>query len=82
MQKNEQGQVAVKRLRQNPKRVDMGGGKFYLFVPRNNICLAWVDPEDVDKVLAVKHICCNNSPKQQFWLASEKDVKRHLYGGS
>lgn len=82
MQKNDAGQIAVKRLRQNPKRVDVGHKKFYLFAPKNNICLAWIDPEDVDKILAMRRNCCGNSSKPEFWLASETDVRRYLYGGA
>jgi len=81
MQENASGQIAVRRYRVNKKRVILGN-KIYHFIPRHNICLAWVDPEDVDAVLSIRYSCCGNSKKPEFHLASEIDVRRHLYGGA
>ena len=81
MQTNEQGQIAVKRLRQNQKLIQITDEKYYVFIPRHNVCMAWVDPEDVDFVLRQTISCCGNSHKKQFWIASEQDVRQHLFGG-
>jgi len=74
-QKNSIGQIALKRLRQSPKLVTIPGNKQYYFAVQYNISLAWVDPEDVNKVLAVKHSCCGGNPQPQFVYASERDVR-------
>ena len=78
--KNDAGQIALKRLRTNPKLVQLGTDTFYQFSPRYNICLAWVDPEDVDRILSMKRDCCGSGGKRQFWLASESDVFRYNTG--
>ena len=75
MQKNEIGQIALKRLRQSPQLITVGKKQYY-FAVQYNISLAWVDPEDVGKVLAVKHRCCGNNYNVQFVYASETDVRR------
>ena len=75
MQKNEIGQVALKRLRQSPKLITVGKKQYY-FAVQYNISLAWIDPEDVDRVLKIKHQCCGNNYNVQFVIASEQDVRR------
>lgn len=81
MPKNADGQVAVRRYRQNRKTILISNKKVYHFIPKNNICLAWIDPEDVETILNIKYDCCGNSKKLEFHLASETDVRRYLYGG-
>ena len=76
MQQNEQGQIALKRLRTNQRLVKVSKNKAYVFVPKNNICLAWVEEEDVPKILAIKRNCCGGSGKQEFFYALEHDVAR------
>ena len=81
MQENVNGQIAVRRYRQNRKRVIISDKRLYHFIPKNNICMAWVDPEDLQAILNIKYKCCGNSSKQEFFIASETDVRRYLYGG-
>jgi hypothetical protein len=83
MQTNEQGQVAIRRYRQNQRQVivDQATKKFYLFRPQHNICLAWVDPEDVDKILAIKRKCCGGAGSPEFYLADEYAVRVWTHGG-
>lgn len=78
---NEQGQVALRRYRQNQRQVLINKEKFYLFRPQHDICLAWVDPEDVPKVLGIMRICCGGVGKPEFHLATETDVRRWNSGG-
>ena len=80
MQTNANGQIAVKRLRQNQKLVKINKEKFYVFAPKHNVCLAWVDPEDLDFILSLEGGCCGGK-KKEFWLATSTDVRRHLHGG-
>jgi predicted transcriptional regulator len=80
MVKNERGQVALKRLRQGQKLVKLSNGRAYVFIPRNNISLAWVEEGDVPRVMAVKLGCCGGT-KQQFFYATETDIKRWNFGG-
>lgn len=77
---NANGQIAMKRLRQNPARVEMPSGKVYEFIPRNGVCLSWVDPADVPRVLATLRHCCGGAKApgvRQFYLANEQDVRIH-----
>lgn len=80
MVRNDQGQVALKRLRQDQKLVRMADGTAYVFICKHNICLAWVNEKDVPAVIAMKRGCCGGE-KQQFFYATEKDVKRWNFGG-
>lgn len=70
MQTNAEGQVALKHMRRG--RALIHG---YVFVTQANVCLAWVNPEDVDKLLQVKHGCCG-SKKPVIFYANESDVRR------
>lgn len=75
-QVNEQGQIAVKY--RQPGQVLISGcpsGNEYVAVTQANICLAWIEPEDVDFVLAKKGGCCGKK-QQAFHLANESDVRR------
>lgn len=70
MQTNSEGQVALRYMR--------GGQRLiydYVFIPKANISLAWVNPEDVPKMLAVKHGCCGNK-KPVIFPATESAVRR------
>ena len=58
-------------------------GKEYVFVPKANISLAFVDPGDVDNLLGRKAGCnCGGSKRQQaFNYANEDDTRRWENGG-
>lgn len=58
-------------------------GKEYVFVPRANIAMAYVDPGDVDNLLGRKAGCnCGGSKKgQAFSYANEDDQRRWNNGG-
>lgn len=74
---NEAGEVALRWNRLTGKLVQVGGTE-YLFRIVNNISLAWVKPEHVDGVLAIRLNCCGGTLNQSCHLASELDVKRWL----
>jgi hypothetical protein len=73
---NEKGEIAVKY--RQPGNVFLGGnpsGCEYVAVTQANICMAWVDPIDVDFILSKKDGCCGGK-RQSFFLANESDVRR------
>ena len=71
---NTDGKVAVKYYQPTPKRVVIGN-TVYDFVYRNYVSLAWINPEDVDKILSITNSSCNCSKGTSiFRLANERDV--------
>lgn len=75
-QRNDNGQIALKY--RQPGNILLQGnpsGKEYVAVTQANICLAWVDPADIDFILAKKDGCCGGK-RQSFFLANEADVRR------
>ena len=73
------GHTAVKFPRGGYKQVTVSGYT-YVFVPQHNITLAWIKDKDVQSVLSVKRGCCGGK-KQQFFLATETDIRRWASGG-
>lgn len=74
---NQAGQIAIKVQRHaHPRQVDQ-----YIFVPRANISLAWIEPEDVPMVLTIKRKGCCNKSQKEFQPANESDVRRWTNGG-
>lgn len=73
---NPDGQIAL-RYRQTGNVLLQGNpsGTEYVAVTEANICLAWVDPADVDFILAKRDGCCGGK-RQSFHLANESDVRR------
>lgn len=74
---NENGEVALRWNMLTAKLVQVGGRE-YLFRIVNNISLAWVAPEDVERVLAIRTVCCGGAHNQSCHYASELDAKRWL----
>jgi hypothetical protein len=75
-QTNEQNEIAVKY--RQPGNVLLQGnpsGKEYVAVTQANICMAWIDPADVDFILTKRDGCCGKK-QQSFYLANESDVRR------
>jgi hypothetical protein len=76
VQTNAAGDIAVKY--RQPGNVLLQGnpsGREYVAVTQANISLAWIDPTDVDFILAKKDGCCGGK-RQSFYLANESDVRR------
>jgi hypothetical protein len=74
---NENGEVAIRWNVLAPKQVQIGQ-TLYRFDIKANISLAWVKPEDVDRMLAVRVSCCGGTQNQSCHLANELDAKRWL----
>lgn len=82
---NPQGQVALKwTLPRNPPTTKIDGtSRYYVFVPKLNVFLAWVEPEDVPRLLTTKaKVCnCNNGTYRiAFEKASLLDAQLWLTG--
>jgi len=77
---NDDGWVALKRFQTINKLVIVGDEE-YLFATRANICMAWIRPEHVDQVLAIRRVCCSGTKKPMFTYANEDDVRRWTNGG-
>ena len=75
MPTNSNGEVAL-RYRRGGQRLVYD----YVFIPRAGISLAWVKPEDVNKMYAVKRGCCGNT-KRVIFPASEDDVRQWTNNG-
>jgi hypothetical protein len=50
-------------------------GKQYVFVPKHNISLAWIDKCDVDFFLHKKIGCCGNA-RPGFFLATQEQLDK------
>lgn len=77
---NDDGWIALKRFQTINKLVTVGDTQ-YLFATRANICMAWIMPEHVDAILAIRRVCCSGSKKPMFTYANENDVRRWTNGG-
>lgn len=68
---NDAGMIAVEHQDSNPANITVGGTT-YVFLPRHNVSLAWVYPEHLDKLLAVKKrdTGCNCGNRVKFHLAN------------
>lgn len=78
--KNEKGQIALcYYMSVNP--VVERNGRLYPFITNRNVCLAYIDPEDVEAILNKTKVCCGDpTPKRVFRLASEQEVR--LWNGT
>lgn len=74
---NEGGEVAIRWNQLTQKYVKVGENE-YIFVIKADIALAWVKPEDEQKVLGIRKTCCGGNLSPACHLASELDVKRWL----
>lgn len=82
-QMNDQGQVAIKYYQpQNQVLVQQTlSGTDYVFICRANITLAWIEPADVEHLLARRKRCCGNHQRQIFFYANADEVRRWTNGG-
>jgi len=73
------GWVALKYMQNRQHLVEIPKTKpkrGYVFVPRRNVFLAWVHPDDVAFILAIKETCCGGKPKPNVYrYANEQDLK-------
>ena len=75
---NPDGFVAVRYYQTLPHVVGVGGERNrteYAFVVQNNLCIGWVRPEDVNKVIAITKNCCGNNHKQIYFPATQQQVE-------
>lgn len=78
---NGQGQIAVVSTRQ-ASRILVEARRYnlsqdYVFSIRGGTTLAWVEPDDLDKVLAISHQCCGHRRRRpSFRPATLQEAKR------
>lgn len=82
---NEQGYVAMKWIfnRPAPPVKIADDDTVYNFDAKMNIRMAWVKPEHVERLLAIRDkVCnCNNGTyRNPFMLANQLDVNLWVYG--
>lgn len=70
--------TALKYFMSVQKYIRLPNGHEYVFVPRNNISLAWIDNEDVNAVLSMTRGCnCNGGSRTKvFFPVQPHDVMR------
>lgn len=77
---NDAGEVAVSYYQTIPHVIGVSGYE-YAFRVSANICMAWIKPDHVDKILGIRKACCGNSPKAVYRLEIESHVRRWINGG-
>jgi len=71
---NEAGDVAMTYFQNTGKHMRIGDGTEYMFAVNRNVCMSWVDPNHVDRILATTRKCCGNQSKRVFRLSSQQEV--------
>lgn len=75
---NSAGEVAIRYYMTIPHHIQVNG-RDYVFVVNANICLAWVNPLDVDKLLAATKVCCGGQVNSGIYkLCDETHARRWL----
>lgn len=77
---NEQGQIAVSYYTTIPHVIGVMKTE-YAFTVSANLCMAWINPEHVDSILAVRKNCCGNNSKTVYRLEHEAHVRRFVNRG-
>ena len=82
---NSKQQVALRwTINTNGKTVRIGdSSKYYVFVPKHNVVMAWVDQEDLVRLLAVREKSCNcnnGTYKNAFEYCSLVNVNLWMFG--
>jgi len=74
---NEKGDVAISYVQTVPHTLRVHG-RDIAFVVQRNICMAWVNPEDVGVVLATLKRCCGGQHTLGYRLENGGNVRRWL----
>lgn len=82
---NQQGQVALKwTINTNGKTVRISDtDRYYVFTPKFNVPMAWVESSDVQRLLTVREKTCNcnnGTYKNAFTYANLMDVNLWMTG--
>lgn len=86
MIRNQSGHIAMRWVieRRNPPLVKIDGTeRVYTFSPKSNIFLAWVEPDDAERLLVTKAKTCNCSGgtyQIAFGYATRLDVMLYETG--
>ncbi len=74
------GKVAIDYYQTIPHVIRVNGTD-YAFVVKANICMAWVDKDNVEAILRVTKSCCGGHKNIVYRYANENDVRRWTNGG-
>ena len=66
--------IALTYYQNTNKRVKVAGVD-YIFVVKRNVNLAWVKPEHVSQVLAIKKSCCGGNRNTVFRHTSDQELR-------
>lgn len=83
---HDNGKIAIKWAiqRRMPKTVKIDGtDKYYVFTPRLNIFMEWIEPEYIGRLLSHKEKSCNcnnGTYQNAFEYASLMDVNLYEFG--
>lgn len=78
---NETGQVALRYMTQQQAYASCNSHE-YVFTIRGQVTLAFVEPSDVDCMLAIRRGCnCGSGKKNVIFLADERHTKMWVAGG-
>ena len=69
------GLVAM-RYRRQQKLIAKCGKRTHIFNMQANISMAWIPPDDVPCILALRGGCCDQKKPNVVIFASEDDVRR------
>jgi hypothetical protein len=69
------GKVAIKYFQTIPHKVKVNG-RVYLFAVKMNICMSWIEKEDVDEILKKVKSCCGGKKNNVYRYANALDVVR------
>ena len=73
---DENGNVAIQHYNANGANIHIEAtGHDYVFTTQYNVALAWVRPEDVNSILAVRTRVCCGKTGAKFLVANEMNVK-------
>lgn len=83
--RNDAGQYALKWALNRPaKTVVIDGTKrYYAPIYKYNVAMIWVEPEDVEKILAIREKTCNcnnGTYNQAYVFANQIDINLHKCG--
>lgn len=75
-QRNDAGQVAMTYyMSTNPLVEFQSPYRGYKFITKVNICLAWVNESDVEKILSILGGCCGKNNNRIFRISSAQEVR-------
>lgn len=76
---NDTGNVAITYYQNTNKRIRVSETD-YIFNVKKNVNLAWINPQHVAQIFAIRKSCCGGNRNQVFRYSSEQEVRIWQYG--